>query len=51
VIRGNVVRGDIIELRLAIWDAADHSWDSDVVLDSFRWGYQPVQAGAVLALP
>jgi hypothetical protein len=51
VIRGNVVRGDIIELRLAIWDTGDHSWDSDVVLDNFRWGYQPVQAGAVLALP
>ena len=50
-VHGNVVRGDTIELRLAIWDSGDHAFDSNVVLDNFRWSYQPVQAGAVPALP
>lgn len=48
VMRGNVVPGDIIELRLAIWDSGDGSYDSDIVLDNFRWAYQPVQAGATI---
>jgi len=51
VLRGNVVRGDIIELRLAIWDSGDHSYDSNVVLDNFRWSYQPAQAGGTLVPP
>ena len=46
-VRGNVVPGDVIELRLAIWDSGDHLYDSDVVLDNFRWAYNAVQAGAV----
>lgn len=46
VIRGNVVRGEIIELRLAIWDTGDESYDSDVVLDNFRWSYNPATPGA-----
>jgi len=37
----------VIELRLAIWDSGDHLYDSDVVLDNFRWAYNAVQAGAV----
>jgi hypothetical protein len=46
VMRGNVVPGDVIELRLAIWDSGDGTYDSDVALDDFRWSYQSVEAGA-----
>ncbi len=41
--RGNVVPGEIITLRLALWEQGtvgygpDHSWDSTVLLDNFKW--------------
>ena len=35
--RGNVVGGEVITLRLAIWDLVDHSWDSLVLIDNFKW--------------
>lgn len=50
-IHGNVVPGDIIALRLAIWDTGDGTWDSNVAIDNFRWSYQTVQAGATLIAP
>lgn len=34
---GNVVGGEIITLRLAIWDLKDHWYDSIVLIDNFRW--------------
>ena len=37
VTRGNVVEGEEITLRLAIWDALDHVYDSEVVIDNFQW--------------
>ncbi len=37
VTRGNVVPGEEITLRFAIWDALDNILDSEVVLDNFRW--------------
>ena len=49
--RGNVVPGEIIKLRLALWEQGtvtygpDHSWDSTVLLDGFKWLPQPAKAG------
>ncbi len=37
VTRGNVVEGEEITLRLAIWDALDHILDSEVIVDNFQW--------------
>ena len=35
--QGNVVGGEIITLRLAIWDLNDAQLDSLVLIDNFRW--------------
>ena len=35
--RGNVVGGEVITLRLAIWDLGDHALDSLVLIDNFKW--------------
>ncbi|MBP5405682.1 putative metal-binding motif-containing protein [bacterium] len=49
--RGNVVPGEIITLRLALWEqgevnyGSDHSYDSTVLLDGFRWLPNPAKAG------
>ena len=49
--RGNVVPGETITLRLALWEQGsvrygpDHSWDTTVLLDGFKWLPQPAKAG------
>ena len=50
--RGNVVPGETITLRLAIFEqgtvrtyGSDHSYDSLVLLDGFKWLPQPAKAG------
>lgn len=49
--RGNVVPGETITLRLALWEQGsvsygpDHSWDSTVLLDGFKWLPRPAKAG------
>ena len=50
--RGNVVPGEIITLKLAIFEQGtvwtygpDHSYDSTVLLDGFKWLPQPAKAG------
>lgn len=50
-IRGNVVPGETITLRLALWDMGDHILDSMVLLDNFRWGTTTVTPGIVTATP
>jgi hypothetical protein len=34
---GNVIPGDIVELRIAVWDVGDSAFDSLAVIDGFRW--------------
>jgi hypothetical protein len=34
---GNVVPGEIVEIRIAIWDVRDHIYDSLAVIDGLRW--------------
>jgi len=46
VLRGNVVPGEIIQLRFAIWDSGDPYYDSLVTLDKFRWSHVVTTPGA-----
>ncbi len=34
---GNVVPGEIVELRIAVWDVGDAAYDSVALLDGFQW--------------
>jgi hypothetical protein len=45
VTRGNVVPGEIITLRIAIWDTGDGAWDSVVLLDNFQWSVEASEPG------
>jgi hypothetical protein len=45
VTRGNVVPGETIEIRFAIWDTGDAWYDSLVLLDNFQWSVTPSQPG------
>jgi hypothetical protein len=47
-IRGNVVPGEIIVLRLALWDTGDDFYDSVVLLDNFSWFPNTVSPGMSL---
>jgi hypothetical protein len=48
VTTGNVTPGEIITLRIAIWDTSDHSWDSLALIDGFQWSTEVAQPGTVL---
>jgi hypothetical protein len=43
--RGNVVGGEVITLRIAIWDSTDQAYDSVVLLDNFQWSVQASEPG------
>lgn len=47
-IRGNVVPGEIITLRFAIWDTSDGTFDSLVLLDNFAWSAETATPGTTL---
>jgi hypothetical protein len=34
---GNVIPGQIVELRIAIWDVGDLAYDSTALIDGFQW--------------
>jgi hypothetical protein len=34
---GNVIPGQIVEIRIAIWDVGDSAYDSTALLDGFQW--------------
>ena len=42
---GNVIPGDIVELRIAVWDVGDTAYDSVAVIDGFRWLSNATLAG------
>ncbi len=46
-IRGNVVPGEVIELRIVLWDTYDPLYDSLVLLDDFRWSATEIQPGTI----
>lgn len=43
--RGNVLGGETITLRLAIWDLKDHAFDSIVLIDNFKWDVTEYKPG------
>jgi len=45
---GNVTPGEIMKLRIAIWDTSDHVLDSLAVIDGFRWSVDASQPGTVI---
>jgi len=45
---GNVVPGETITLRIAIWDTSDHALDSLAVIDGFKWSADPSTPGTVI---
>jgi hypothetical protein len=48
VTSGNVKPGEIITLRIAIWDTSDEALDSLAVIDGFEWDLGPVDPGTVI---
>lgn len=45
---GNVVPGEIITLRIAIWDTSDEYLDSLAVIDGFTWSADTSDPGTVI---
>ena len=43
--RGNVTPGEIITLRVAVWDTSDQVLDSLAVVDGFQWSTEVAQPG------
>jgi hypothetical protein len=45
---GNVVPGEQITLRIAIWDTSDGVFDSAALIDAFQWSLDPSDPGTVI---
>ena len=45
---GNVNPGEVIKLRIAIWDTSDHVLDSLAIVDGFEWLVDASQPGTVI---
>ena len=45
---GNVTPGEIITLRIAIWDTSDHQRDSLALLDGWEWSTELATPGTVI---
>lgn len=48
VTSGNVTPGEVITLRVAIWDTTDQQYDSLAVIDGFTWSTESTQPGTVI---
>ncbi|MCX5746050.1 MAG: choice-of-anchor L domain-containing protein [Proteobacteria bacterium] len=46
---GNVVGGEIITLRIAVWDTSDHVLDSAAILDAFEWSVDSATPGTIIS--
>jgi hypothetical protein len=40
-----VVPGEVITLRIAIWDTSDAAFDSVALIDNFQWNIEPTVPG------
>jgi len=47
VTRGNVVPGEEIALRIAVWDTGDGLADSSVLMDNFQWSVDSADPGTI----
>ncbi|HEY4238603.1 MAG TPA: MopE-related protein [Kofleriaceae bacterium] len=45
---GNVVGGEIIKLRIALWNTSDHALQSLAVIDGFQWSVEASDPGTVI---
>src|SRR5262249_41436987 len=45
---GNVKPGEIMKLRIAIWDTSDHVLDSIAASDGFEWSVDLAEPGTVI---
>jgi hypothetical protein len=45
---GNVTGGEVIKLRIAIWDTSDSKLDSLSIVDNFKWSVEASQPGTVI---
>jgi len=48
VTSGNVTPGEVITLRIAIWDTSDQVLDSLALVDGFTWSTEVAQPGTVI---
>ena len=48
VTSGNVTPGEIITLRIGVWDTSDHLYDSLAVIDGFQWSVDGTNPGTVI---
>jgi hypothetical protein len=48
VTSGNVVGGEIMKLRIAIWDTSDELLDSVAIIDNFQWQLGTSDPGTVI---
>ena len=48
VTSGNVVGGEIITLRIALWDTSDGIYDSVAIVDNFQWSVDASDPGTVI---
>lgn len=48
VTSGNVVGGEIIKLRIALWDTSDGQLDSLAIIDNFEWSVEASEPGTVI---
>jgi len=44
-LRGNVFPGEVMEIRLAVWDTGGHIFDSLVLLDAWEWSLDAAAPG------
>jgi hypothetical protein len=44
-LRGNVEPGEVVTVRLAVWDSGGHIFDSTVLLDAWEWSVDPAKPG------
>lgn len=44
-LRGNVAPGEVMTVRLAVWDSGGHIYDSLVLLDAWEWSLDPAKPG------
>ncbi|HTJ46056.1 MAG TPA: choice-of-anchor L domain-containing protein [Kofleriaceae bacterium] len=45
---GNVKGGEVMTLRIAIWDTSDTNLDSSVVIDNFQWSVDTANPGTIV---
>jgi hypothetical protein len=48
VTSGNVNGGEVITLRIAVWDTSDGYYDSVSLIDNFQWSVEASQPGTVI---